>query len=439
MATKRWIGAAADVSQVDKVTIANTWAANDTITLEIGGVQFVVTIGTLVTTAQVAQTLKEAFNGEDLTDTAASYSPNNTGGAIAIPQFSEITASVNGSEVTLTGNTAGKDFDLTCTESTAGSGTATRSSVTAATGKNWWSNAVNWEDGIVPVDSDDLVFDQGDVDLSRGLSTGIQPASVRVDMGYTGNIGLTDVNTDGGTDATKYPEYRTKELTFDNNSVTTTYTIGRGSGAGSQMLRFNAGAGRVDMLVAGTSGTRKTPSLPNLTFRGTHASNAAVIQNGDVAFARNNGDTTVLTSLRVGTDSGSSARVYLGSELTLTTFVQSGGEVESYCSSTTHTQHGGNFYEMVGAPATLRVWGGVFHSRSTTTIATECTIGSSGSFDRSQDNRAKTITPNVDLHKSSKFHDPNSSLVLTAGFQTNGCKLAECEVDLGNNRTYTVA
>lgn len=439
MATKHWIGAAADVTQVDKVTIANTWATNDTLTLTIGGVQFVLTIGSLTTTAQVAQTLKEAFNGETLTDTTASYTPNNTGGAVAIPQFSDLTASVSGSVVYFTKGTSGRSFTMTASEVTAGSGTATRAAHVSPTGKHFFDNAANWDTGTAPTNSDDLVFDIGDVDVLEGLSTGIQPSSVRIDMSYTGNIGLADINTDGGTDSTQYPEYLTKSLTFSNNSVTTTYTIGRGVGQGSKRIRIDAGAGQTAGTVHDTAAQSLDPSLPVVTFKGTHASNAWTVLNGNVAFAYNVGDTTTLTSLRTGTDGSSSANVYLGSDLTLATSTQSGGTISSFCSCTTHTQHGGQFYERAGAPASLYVWGGVFHSLSSSTIGSNCKVGSSGTFDRSSDNRTKAITPQVYLFKGSKFLDPNSSLTLTAGFIVNGCKIGECEVDFGNNRSFTVS
>ena len=46
MANNRWLSKAAPVKQVTTVTIANTWATSDTITLTIDSVDFIVTIGT---------------------------------------------------------------------------------------------------------------------------------------------------------------------------------------------------------------------------------------------------------------------------------------------------------------------------------------------------------------------------------------------------------
>ena len=61
MATKYWTASA--VQQYDRWdgTVAGTWAAGDTATITINGKSLVVTIGSLVTTAQVATTIVQAF------------------------------------------------------------------------------------------------------------------------------------------------------------------------------------------------------------------------------------------------------------------------------------------------------------------------------------------------------------------------------------------
>ena len=75
MATNRWIGKAKQVTQVDKIAISGSWASTNTITVTINGVAAVLTVGALTTTDQVATSLKQAWNGETLTDTSASCSP----------------------------------------------------------------------------------------------------------------------------------------------------------------------------------------------------------------------------------------------------------------------------------------------------------------------------------------------------------------------------
>src|SRR5690242_10836660 len=126
MSNIRWTGASLNKKQINTLTIANTWAAADTVTLSIDNVDFVVTIGTLVTTAQVATTIYQALSGTAFTDTTATSTipPGDTGASL-IPQFSEFTATnTTASVVHLTGNgtgaLAGRPFTITV----SGDGTA---------------------------------------------------------------------------------------------------------------------------------------------------------------------------------------------------------------------------------------------------------------------------------------------------------------------------
>lgn len=439
MATRRWLGVAANKTHVVTVTIANTWATGDTITLTIANVDFVVTIGANVTTAQVATTLKEAFNGDTLTDTTASFTPNGSSGAQDIGFFAEIEASVSGSVVTFTARESGVPFTMTATESTAGSGTATLATSVPATGRNFFSDQDNWSGNTVPVDGDDIVFDSGDIDVLHGLSPAIQPGSVTITRGYTGRIGLPDINPgpSGTSGDLKFYEYRTRRLTFDNNATTCTYTIGQREGQGSGMIRIDAGAGRSTVNVWSTGQNRYDQGLPAFEFIGTHASNAMYVMDGDACAAFQKGDSTTLSILQVGSDSTSNARMVVGDDATLTTVVQSGGSLTLSASCTTLTMHGGEATQLAGSPATLAINAGEYIDRSTATIGTGLTVGSRGHYNRTQDNRAKTITPQVTLYSGSKFHDPNKTLTLTGGFTTVGCGIENCEISLGIGRSYT--
>lgn len=118
------------VLQVDTVTIANTWAQNDTIQLVIGNSTVTVTIGTSTATTDVALTLQQAWENLTLTDGSASVLPAE-GGQLNI-ETSQITATVSGSVVTFTSGRAGEAFTLVVTETTAGNGTAVEAAVTAA-------------------------------------------------------------------------------------------------------------------------------------------------------------------------------------------------------------------------------------------------------------------------------------------------------------------
>lgn len=438
MATVRWIGAAAGVKQVSTLAISGTWTAGDTITLKINNIDFTLTVGSTVTTTTIATSLKQAFNGETLTDATYSYAPSLASGAQSIGVFTEATASVSSSTVTFTGVTAGVPFTMTASRVTASSGAISFSNVTAATGPNFWDNVDNWDSNSLPVDNDTIVFDSGNVDVLYGLTTGIQPAAVAITLGYTGKIGLPDMNTSASNQSNYYAEYRTKFLTFDDNSVTNTVTIGGGDGNGSGRIKIDFGAGQTTLNVIGT-GPRAIPGEPALVVKGTHASNAFTVMGGDAGFAFAVGDSTTIATLRVGSDSSSSAKVTCGTSATLTTVVVSGGTLSISANCTTMTQYAGTISQAAGVPATLRVWAGTYESRGTGTIGTECTIGAKGKFDRSKDTRALTITPVIQLYAGATFLDPNSSITYTAGFKTNGCRLSDCAVDVGSNHTFTVA
>lgn len=437
MATRRWLGAAAAVKDVYTLALSGTWTAADVITLTINNVDFVLTIGTDVTNATVATSLKQAFNGETLTDTTYTFSPNLTNGAQGIGMFAELVATVSSTTVTFTARTAGIPITISAARTTASSGAISFTHATTATGPNYWDNTDNWSGNTVPVDNDTVVFDSGAVDCLYGLSTGIQPAATTVTLGYAGKIGLPEINTSGGT-ALTYSEYRTKFLTFDDNSVTNTVTIGGGSGDGSSRLKFDFGAGQTALTVLNTGSTGGKGD-PAVICKGTHASNAFNVQNGSAGFGYIAGDSTTIATLRVGTDANSSASVTSGADCTLTTIVLSGGSLAVNSNTTTTTQYAGTLTQYAGAPATLRVYGGKYVDRSTSTIGTELTVGSVGVYDRSGDNRSKTVTPVIQLFSGSQFLDPNASITYTAGFKTNGCRLADCKVDVGSGRTFTVA
>jgi hypothetical protein len=146
-----WDSVAAAVAEVNTITVANTWAQNDTCTITIHGVTLVVTVGTLVTTAQVATTIQEAWEGATLTDGSASVAP--TGGGPVLRDHGNLTATVSGSVVTLTADRAGERFNtnsaMTVTESTAGDGTATLANSTPAAGPAPMLYLASSEAGVV--------------------------------------------------------------------------------------------------------------------------------------------------------------------------------------------------------------------------------------------------------------------------------------------------
>lgn len=202
-----WTGGAPAIRQVTTLTVANTWATNDTATVTIGGKSLVVTVGTSATTAAVATDVAEAIDATSETSSPLGAGYKRSAGGQTIPEFVDVDAEAVGSIVYVSAVEAGVPVTITSSESTAGTGTIVAATATAATGPNFLDNPANYTDDTLPEDDDDLYIDQGDVDILYGLSyffdNDIDLKWV-VTNDYTGQIGLPPTR-----DASPpYAEYR---------------------------------------------------------------------------------------------------------------------------------------------------------------------------------------------------------------------------------------
>lgn len=380
MATRTWQGRAKAVKQVNTITVENTWAQNDTATMTINGLDVVVTIGTLVTTSQVATTIKEALMGTTLTDTSASVSPTIAqGGAQLLGEFAEVEATVSSAVVTVTARTAGKPFTMTVTENTAGTGTATGAVATACTGPNFFDNADNWSASTVPITGDTAIFDDGSVSLLYNLDqNGITLASLIIRNGYTGNIGLPDINRDN--DAKPYYEYRETKLKIS----ATLLTLGIGDGNGSGRIRLNLGTAQTTAVVR-HNGTRILDNFPCIEIIGTHASNAITVSKGDVGIGYVQGEAATVDVLRVGhlDNIDSDARVFVGAGVTLNTVSQDGGSLVIECAvATAYTGHAGTCtINGTGAVAAATIRGASVYYNTSGTLGGNPVVSGEGLLD----------------------------------------------------------
>lgn len=132
----QWDGEGSAVAEVNTITVADTWAAADTVLITLNGRTLLVTIGSLVTPAQVATTIKQAWESETFTDGTATVAP--AGGGTVQNDFAQITATVSGAVVTLTGDNAGvawnQNSSLLAVATTAGDGDVTLANSVAASG-----------------------------------------------------------------------------------------------------------------------------------------------------------------------------------------------------------------------------------------------------------------------------------------------------------------
>jgi hypothetical protein len=429
-----YTGAAAGVRQVNTLTIALTWQAADTLRLTIGGVDFTITIGSLVTTDQVATTIKQAFNGETLTDTAASYT--TYGGARTIPQFRDwAVATVSASVITFTAAKTGKPITMTATETTAGNGTATMATPTVATGPNFADNADNWSNALAH--GVRLIFDRGNVDCLYNLTLSIQPAAIIVTKGYRGNIGLSPTNSE--TNGYEYPEYRTTHLTSGDNSTTSTCSIGLGDGQGSRRINIDFGALQYATTVYG-SGGREDTSIPAINLKGTNAANTLVNLGGDVGFALFPNESGHLATVR---NSGPLAKTFLGSGVDLgdATISCSGGVMETNSATSTSSSiscTGGVLTINTGNQLTITVQGaGRVNLRNEASTITTLVIYSGAVIKETAG--TVTFTNIVQLYQGATLHAKDGNIAFTNGFKFNGCTQNDTDTDFGENRTFTLA
>ncbi len=251
--------------------------------------------------------------------------------------------------------------------------------------------------------------------------------SLAITASGSGTYGLPDYNANGG-----YAEYRGKYLQIG----ATTCTIGFGAGPGSGRIRLDFGTVQTALSVYLTSGSADV-GLPALQIKGTHASNAAFLYGGDVGFACQVGESTTFLTTKV---LGDNTTLYGGVNLTFGTLTQQGGTVTLNNTVTTINKTAGTLF-VLGAAACTTVshdGGMTWSSLSWQSSGTCTTYTGAGTVDLSGDLRAKTFTT-VTLLKGASWNDPFAVGVYTNGFALSHCKLTDVSIDVGYNRTLSVA
>lgn len=417
MATLSWIGGALAVAQVDTLTIGGTIEAGD---------KFNITINN--------KTLSVSASNTDADDVAAEI-------AVAwaaldqtyYPEFAEITCEAVGSggQLTLTANTPGVPFTATVettesNDSAADAQTFGTSTTTDSAGPNHWDSAGNWSTNTVPVDGDDVYFENSSISVLYGLSqTSIDLDSLHIKQSYTGQIGLARHNG-------SYAQYRTQYLTLGTATV---LEIGDGEGTGSSLIKISVGSNQCAAVVHNT-GNPAEAGLEAVLWKGTHASNTVQVKKGSVGIAVFAGETATVATLQVGyvDNQDSDAIVRCGSGTTLTTIVKSGGQLDIKSNVTTLTQDAGT--TTLSGSATLgtgNLDGGTLVYQSTGT-ATTLKVGPDGVLDFRPDLRSRTVT-NCTIEKGAAVYDPFETVTWSNPITLNRCALPEVSLDLGTHIT----
>ncbi|MGQ0637325.1 MAG: hypothetical protein ACT4QC_22180 [Planctomycetaceae bacterium] len=391
MATRRWRGDAPKIAQVNTLTVAGTAANGQIYSVTINGKAVSYTANGSDTNNSIAAALKASL------------------AASTIPEFAEITWTVATNVVTATARTTGKPF--TNTSAATGTGTLTTSVATANSGPNVVSLAANWEGAAVPADGDDVVFDSGASDVLYDLDqNAVTPASILVDTGFRGKIGLPELNADDAVNT--YAEYREKYLRYGNSGDAQTVTLTVKGGAGR--IKLNTGTAQAAWNIS-DSAPALEDGVPAVLLKGTHSANALNVSKGDVGVALFAGETATLAVVNVGyrTNRAGDARARLGAGVSLANaaIVQTGGSLElnsSTSGSATLTQYDGTLSLNGGSHTGLAVRGGDCIYNTSGTLGGATVVSGDGHLDFSQDLRAKTVTNPIDLFgPAARLSDPH--------------------------------
>lgn len=427
MATHIWRGDGIALAQTVSRTFSGTWEEGDVISIDLNGKVVSVTVGTSVTPAEVASLVAQAWNGESLTDAAALVSPLDGGGNV--PEFAEITAQVSGAILSLIADVKGVPFDnpdLT-TDSEAGD-LGSWSTVTGSEGPNHWDTAANWDTDTVPATGDTVVIPAESSDILHGLDqSAVTLAALQIEQGYTGRIGLPELNASGG-----YDEYRGTYLQIG----VTALTIGGGTGQGSQRIKIDLGSVQSTVNILNSGIAEFTPAI---LLKGTHASNVINITKGSLGVAYLPGETSAVATIRIGyiSNQANDAMVILGPGVTLTSLEQSGGVLTVQSATTSILQAGGTLNVLAGAHAAILQDGGACFYSSTGTL-TLAKVGNASTLDLSRDMRGKTIT-NCEVYASGAVSDPFRVATFTNGLDVVRTSLDKVRINLGSHFNITPA
>jgi hypothetical protein len=422
VANQVWIGNAAQVAQVDQLTVGGTPATGLTYTVALGfGTGKVVTYTAVSTdtTTTVATALQQALSSS------------------LYPEFKEVVwSNPAAGKVNGTAQTAGVPFTLTA----GGTGTLTRTALTPSSGPNDALMPANWSTGTLPASGDSIYFQATTISVLFNLQAlaAITPAYIGSDASYTGRIGLPVNNANG------YREYRPRFLQF---AGATAVAIGQGSGQGSGKIQLDFQAGTYALsqwLAAGSV----EPGMPAVQIKGGSASSSINIYKGTLGLALLAGETATVPTLNIDyvTNQRSDAVVTAGAGATLTNVKMSGGQLTALCAVPNLTSNGGtttietgsmttatlNYAGSQAPPSTLN-----FIPAAAQTITT-LVLGNNAVLDCSGTLQTVTIT-NSTLYAGCTINAPSGNVAMTNAGSIPDGQAADVTLNLGVGRTVKVA
>ncbi len=448
MADYAWVGQAPKVPQVDSIDLAGTWAASETISIDLeSGPTLTLTTGS-GDIDTIGADLVVMLTGSGTLSSAAST--NSTGDKVPLfTQLSSVTWDNATDKLTVTGKADGRPFTMNVSETSA-SGTATHNAEdTAASGPHAFDVAENWAGGSVPVTgSHNVIFDERAQNslLYKLSQSSIAPAKVEVTAEFLAkglSIGNPPINTD--TAQSPYYEPLDEDLAIGSNTTALTVNIGRGSGEpASSFCNFDFGTA----VVTGTirkSHKRPSAQIAPLRIKGT-GGGSYTFYRGEAEFANRFGESSTVGTINVYfttiATKATDVKLTLGESVTISGYNQLGGTVVSHSNLAASCNIEGGLLQVLdgGTVTGLTIQdGGVVDYRADGTITT-VTVYRDGLIDFSQDrtSASRGIT-NCELYAGASYRDPYDTVTLNNGLDLHGCRPTDLkELTIGVNKRLTL-
>ena len=471
MATKYWLGSAAQRPDLWKLTITGTWVAGDKMALQTAEVgvtgnrtAVTITLGASgLTNDNVADKVYRAINAVSSEDNLVD-DETRTSGCQEVPEWNDLVATYpgTGNVVTITGLPGVHCTFRRYETSDSGAANSTLTEPQVATGKWFWDNAANWSGSTLPVNDDIVYFDsRSKASCMFGLpDESLELETLYINMGFAGRqLGLPVLNRhDYETGRPKpesswYPEWRQRRPVFDNagSGSNPEFIVGQGSGAGPRYVNIEQIDLPAKLMVHRTgSPLPHEQHVVNFNTSSVVDGSSVCVYGGSVALAP---EAETDTGRIMLLDVGRGASVYVGPSaqfIGTAKLTMNGGFVRcdshSFGADSTVSVLGGTLELPQGATSTttFRIFhpGVVFYSGTkaagTGTVAAVYCSGTI-SFARAVQPVNWTAVNPIQLMRGARILDPQRKVSWPAsnGIDLIGCGLGAVTLQLGQNITIT--
>jgi len=375
----RWKGDAPAVAQVVRLTVGSS-AAGQTFITTMNGKSLTYVATPTDTAATIAAAIQVLLSGSE------------------IPEFREVTWSLDGSSVVGTAARPGVPFTVTV----SGTGTYTLTTVQDSTGPNHADEPRNWSTGALPAAGDDVLIDEGE-DILYGLGA-LAPAvnlnSLVIKASFSGRIGLPLIHQSG------YWEYRPRHFPV---AAGVPVEVGQGDGPGPEFVNL-ALTGPANVVVHATS-QGSDSRTPCVNLQGS-TGGTLTVASGSVGLAVEDS----IGSCTLGTvNINDGAIVVSGPNSVVSQLLQNGGRAVCY-GVVTSLLHRAGETELHRPPQTIEGHRGQIACRFTGTVQTVELSGDGSTdsvrLDFSSDPRSRTVV-NHTVTGGASLHDPDRTITFT--------------------------